>query len=106
MMTFFDVQPEDWDEGTNFYFNVLMRIIAVRPGSGILDHGVQEYWDMDHLTDARPYCTLFYLNYFLDKDTDWEIECVPHCVVGVRQGESPEWIEMIDFDTQEPWRID
>lgn len=107
-MNFFDEKPHDLAPDGQYYFNVLVKTIAVNPQCADImrQQNLDELVSIEHITDARPYIIYCYIGYHLDKDTEYEIECCPHCVVEVSATEGITWWDMLDFDTDDFWRID
>lgn len=106
-MNFFDQDLEFFPSGAQYYFNVLVRVVAINPihAEEILGQGVTEICSIEHITDPRPYIICFLIDDEIDKDTEYEIECYPHCVVEVDQKTGVFWWDMLDFDTEDPWEI-
>ncbi len=107
-MNFFDEDPMALPRDAQYYFNIVVRTIGVNPqyAEKYLGDNVDEICFLDKLTDPRPQMFYFFIDDELDKDMEYEIESYPHCVVEVSEQLGVSWWEMIDFDTEDPWRID
>ena len=108
-MTFFDEDPKSLPEDAQYYFNVLVKIIAIHPD--LAEHvfgadDIQEMCFIDEITSPRPSVIYCFVDDDLDEDTEFEIECYPHCVVEISQSLGVSWWRMLDFDPDDPWRID
>lgn len=115
-MLFFDEHPLHLPKDAVYYFNILVICIAVSPEytDEIFPEGVVDLWYCDHLTDPRPYAIHFYavddVEEMYDEEADdyndYEITFHPHCVVETDPKLGITWFHMIDFDTDDNWRID
>lgn len=107
-MNFFDEDPMSLPRDGQYYFNILVRTIAVNPrcAEQYLGKDIDEMCFIEKLTDPRPQMYYCFVDDELDEDLDFEIECFPHCVVEVSKSLGVSWWEMLDFDTEDPWRID
>ena len=103
--TFFDLDPNALPADANtFYFNILIKDIALRPGDLELPSitGMSDLWYIDHITDARPWVAHFYI----DKDNaDDTVVEYPHCVIEIRDSGEVSWYHMIDYDTDDRWKL-
>lgn len=107
-MNFFDTDPVSLPKDGQYYFNVLVMCIAINPADAeqYLGKDVNEIQYIENLTAARPYLLYCFIDDELDKDTEFEIECYPHCVVEVSGQLGISWWDMLDFDTDDAWRIE
>ena len=107
-MNFFDEDPMSLPRDAQYYFNVLVRIIGIHPSlaNEVLGKGIEEVCYIEDIAEPRPTITYCFTDESLDEDTEFEIECFPHCVVEVSQSLGVSWWDMLDFDTDDPWRID
>lgn len=114
-MQFYDEHPMHLPNDGEYYFNILVICIAISEdyADEILPEGVEDIWYCDHLTDPRPYAIHFYREdpdemYDEEEDdcNDYEISYYPHCVVELSPTLGVTWFEMLDFDTEDLWRID
>lgn len=107
-MNFFDEDPMSLPCDAQYYFNVLVRTIAVHPSVAqeVLGGQTEEVIFTEDITSPRPTVTYCYIDDELDEDTEFEIECFPHCVVEISESLGVSWWDMLDFDTDDPWRID
>lgn len=114
-MVFYDENPMHLPNDAQYYFNILVVCIAISDeyGDEILPSGVEDIWFCDHLTDPRPYAIHFYreeqeemYDEEIEDYNDYEIEVFPHCVIEISETLGITWFHMIDFDTDDNWRID
>lgn len=107
-MNFFEEDPMSLPQDGQYYFNILVKTIAINPQQAeqYLGKGIDEIVYIDQITGPRPYIFYCYIDDELDKDIEYEIEYIPHCVVEVSESLGVSWWEMLDFDTEDPWRID
>lgn len=103
--TFFDIEPKALPSDANtFYFNVLIKDIALRPGDlelpSITD--MSDLWYIEHVMDARPWVAHFYIDEDNAKDTVIEY---PHCVIEIRDSGEISWYHMIDYETEDRWKL-
>lgn len=100
---FFDLDPSSLPSGNNqYYFNVLVKCIALRPGDMELPliAGIVDLWYIEHITDPRPWVAHFYIDEENAKD---KVEEYPHCVVEVCENGELAWYPMIAWDTIDRW---
>lgn len=107
-MNFFDEDPMSLPRDGQYYFNILVRTIAVNPSLAkkIFPEKIDEICFIGDITQPRPCVTYTFIDDELDDDIEFEIECHPHCVVEISQSLGVSWWDMLDFDTNEPWRIE
>ena len=107
-MSFFDYDPMSCPRDGQYYFNILVTNIGINPlmENGPLDQGIVDFWDIQNINEPRPSITHVYIDDTLEEDIDLDITRVPHCVVEVSASFGISWEHMIDFDTDDPWRID
>lgn len=107
-MNFFNEDPDTLPIDGQYYFNILVRTIAINPlvAEQYLGKGIDEACYIEKLTDPRPQLFYCFVDDELNPDIDYEIESYPHCVVEVSEQLGVSWWEMLDFDTEDPWRID
>lgn len=107
-MSFFDEEYLALPSDGQYYFNVLVFCIGVNPNKAIevLGRGVQEVTYIDSINDARPHAEFFFIDETLADDVPYQIEEFQHCVVEVSEQLGVSWYEMLDFDTEDPWRIE
>lgn len=104
---FWDLRPEAFSAGAQFYFNVLVICIAVSPSQAEYIFGnkdVQEFYTIDELTSSRPIFKYFYINDDIKEDLGFEVVYNPHSIVVLSDGEVT-WYDMIDFLTEDLWEI-
>lgn len=113
MSTFFDLEGGLYDPNSQFYFNVMVYEIGLAPADWAEVFGDIEIENMtsirylQYLTDARPRMYLFYPldeQEAIEKDINFDIAYYDHQVVEVN-GTNVTWTDMIDFDTDDLWRI-
>lgn len=107
-MNFFDEDPISLPNDGQYYFNILVVCAAINPANAeqYLGKGIDEIQYTENLTAARPYLLYCFIDDELDKDTEFEIECYPHCVVEVSEQLGISWWEMLDFESEDTWRIE
>lgn len=107
-MNFFDEDPMSLPCDAQYYFNILVICVAINPqcSDEILGEGIEELTYIDKITDARPCAVFLYVDDELDDDIEYEMECYPHCVVEVSGQLGVSWWPMLEFDTDDPWRIE
>lgn len=105
-MNFFDEDLKNTDN--EYYFNVLVTTIAINQNctNRYLDSGINEITYIEKITSPKPQIVYCFVDNELDKDLEYEILNFPHCVVEVDAEKGIYWWNMIDFDTDDPWRID
>lgn len=104
---FFDEPYLDLPEKAQYYFNILIISIAISPqyAQEIFQNKVINLWDIQGVNDPRPIAIHIYTSYHINKDFDYEVQCIPHQVLEVNENEI-SFYEMIDYDTSDPWRLD
>lgn len=107
-MNFFDEDPKNFQQSAQYYFNVLVKTIAIHPNLArqIFNTNIEEIFFIDKITSPRPNIIYCFIDDELDEDTEFEIEYFPHCVVEVSEITGVTCYDMLDFDTDDPWRID
>lgn len=107
-MYFFDEDPMSLPNDAQYYFNICVTTIAIHPqcAEQYLGANVEEAIYTEQITSPRPRVYYFYIDDELDEDMEYEIENFPHCVVEISKTLGVAWWEMIDFDTNDLWRID
>lgn len=108
-MTFFDNHPQHLPYDGEYYFNILVTCIALQPELAkevFPQQEIVDIWDLDKITEARPQVVHIYSDETLSQDIDFEIQCFPHTVVEISQKYGISFYDMIDFDTEEPWKIE
>lgn len=107
-MSFFDEEPMSLPRDGQYYFNILVVCIGVSPQlmqeNGFSD--LLDIWDIQELTEPRPKIIHIYQDECLDEDIEYEMTYFPHCVVEVSPSLGVSWWDMLDFETDDPWRID
>lgn len=110
---FYQFSPDSLPKGAQYYFNILVVTFVLSPQfqqeEEVISGEVDDIWFLDNLLDARPYIVHVYVDEEIDweeEDVDFMIDYEPHCVVEVGQNGEICWYDMIDFDTEDPWRID
>ena len=105
-MYFYDIDPMAFESGSQFYFNVVVYIMLIHEDDPFLPKDVDEQWYCDKITDARPtiygVCRTDDLTY----EEVYEIECYPHCVVEITKEQEVMWYDMLEFDTEDMWKIE
>lgn len=107
-MNFFDLDPGSFSKSSQFYFNVLVINVAISPQYAKEYFGNELIYEINYLeklTDTRPTYIHFYVDE-LDEDAEFEMSYEPHCVVEVDRRNNVYWYDMLDFMTDDPWRID
>lgn len=104
---FFDESEYDLPKDAQYYFNILVICVAVSPryAQNIFDKDIIDIWDIQQITNPRPNVVHVFVDKHIDEDIDFLIECFPHSVVEIDQ-QKIGFYDMIDFDTNDPWRID
>lgn len=106
-MNFFDIEPAALPQRSQYFFNIVVRIISVNPevtrqALGI--EGVDSICDIEHIMDSRPY--ILYIDTDEEKEFgEYSYEEYSHCVVEVSPFEV-SWYNMLDSDVNTRWRID
>lgn len=104
---FFEEPYLSLPKDAQYYFNVLIICIALAPDYAeelFGNNSIVDLWDIQRVNDARPVAIHTYVSRNLNKDFDYEIECFPHQVVEVT--DNVAFYDMIDYDTDDPWRLD
>lgn len=110
-MYFYDIPEHGLPKNSQYYFNIFVICVAIRPDCGLEIFGnsqINDIWYLDDITAARPYVYHFYVEQELvdDEDNaDFYIEGYPHCVVEIQDNYNICFYEMIDFDTDDLWEI-
>jgi hypothetical protein len=65
---------------------------------------MQDIWYIDKINSPKPSIFHFYIDPTIEYE--WEIEAFPHSVVEITPKGVISFYDMIDFDTEDPWRID
>lgn len=107
-MNFFDIKPSSLPEGAQYFFNILVITIAVTPEIWeelIGNLSIQHIWYAEDLTAPEPQAICLYQEEEMEEDCDFEIAMYPHRVVELYNNDIA-WYDMIDFDTDDPWRLD
>lgn len=110
-MNFFDIKPESLPFDGQYYFNILVIVMAVNKEAWtqlVADtdiQGLECIWYTDEITSPQPKAYCIYLEDSLREDELFEISIYPHKVVEI-SGNDISWYDMIDFDTDDPWSID
>lgn len=113
MSTFFDLEDGFYGPDSQFYFNVMVYEIGLAPTTwfevfgDIEIEGMVSVKYLQYLTTARPRLYLFYpLNEqeATEQDIDFDITYYDHQVVEVN-GTNIAWTDMIDFKTDDFWRL-
>lgn len=81
MENFFDIPREFFSKNSDFYFNILVISIAVRPELmreylGV--DGIDSIWFLTHLTDSRPKFIYCYAEEKVESDLEFEVYCESH----------------------------
>lgn len=119
-MTFYDIPENGLPRENEYYFNVLVICIAVIPqlAKELLGENVDEIYYLDQITSTRPTVYHFYIEPELGIQYDeteeeeyreevvYEICLFPHSVVEISPQGEISFFEMLDFDTEDFWRID
>ena len=94
---FFDTPYSELPKRAQYYFNILIISIAVQPEvlTDILGHkNTVDLWDVQNAS------------YNLDRDSDYEICCIPHQVLEITPNNKISFYDMIDYDTDDPWGLE
>ena len=77
---FFDEPYLQLPQDAQYYFNVLILCIAVSPqfAQEMFQNNIVDMWDIQKVTDARPIAIHIYITHHINKDFDYEIQCLPH----------------------------
>lgn len=105
---FFDEPYSQLPQDAQYYFNVLILCIAVSPqfAQEMFQNNIVDMWDIQKVTDARPIAVHIYITHHINKDFDYEIQCLPHQVLEIDPKIGVSFYEMIDYNTDDPWRLD
>lgn len=105
---FFDEPYSQLPQDAQYYFNVLILCIAISPqfAQEIFQNNIVDMWDIQKVTDARPIAIHIYITHHINKDFDYEIQCLPHQVLEIDPKIGVSFYEMIDYNTNDPWRLD
>lgn len=119
-MMFFDIPKSRMPNDSTYYFNVLVFFITIQPQYaqeyGLTDD-ITEIWYTEHITDSRPYVINICLTddgyYDLEEqeeeeysDTEFQMCAFPHQVIEITNDGTIIPYDFIDFDFNDPWRID
>lgn len=107
-MSFFDSDPNSCPRDGQYFFNILVVNIGINPNNSnqALGQGIKNLWNIQNIVEPRPYIIHIFEDEEIDDDLIFEITMIPHCVVEVSQSLGICWEHMLDFDTDDPWRID
>ena len=107
-MSFFDEEYMALPNDGQYYFNVLVFCIGIHPRKAdeYLGVGVDEITYIDEINDARPRAFFFFVDDTLPDDTPFQVEKYPHSVVEVSDQLGVSWYDMLDFEPDDPWRIE
>lgn len=103
---FFDLDPMTLPAGNpQYYFNVLVKCVALRPGDMELPliPGINDLWYLEHITDPRPWIAHFYVD---EDNAEDVVKEYPHCVIEVQNNGEVCWYPMIDWETVDRWDLE
>lgn len=97
-MNFFDLEPMGCPRDAVYYFNILVVNIMFSPSAGF---EYEEYWDLQHILDPRPYVVHLYTEdeeEIFENGDIFEVEYFPHSVVETSQSLGVCFYDMLDED--------
>lgn len=105
---FFDEPYNALPKDAQYYFNILIICIAVSPqyAQEIFQQNIIDMWNIQNINDGRPFAVHIYTTHHINKDFEYELQCLPHQVLEVDPKLGISFYEMIDYDTDDPWRLD
>lgn len=101
-MLFFDIVPEGFPVGAQFFFNLAIAIIAIPIRSTLLPYDITDYWYLGGITDSRPFAIHVYRDETVAADT---IETFPHCVLELDPSGDICWYDLVDYITDDIWEL-
>lgn len=102
MLMFFDIVPEGFPAGAQFFFNLAIATIAIPLQSILLPPGIEDYWYLGGVTESRPFAIHIYRDERVSKDV---VETFPHCVLELDPTGDICWYDLIDYETDDPWEL-
>ncbi len=105
---FFDEPYNALPKNAQYYFNILIVCIAVSPqyAQETFQQNIINMWDIQGITDGRPYAVHIYTTHHINKDFQYELQCLPHQVLEVDSEQGISFYDMIDYYTDDPWRLE
>lgn len=106
-LTFFDINPEEFQEDSQYFFNVMVIYFAVNKSlKDELLNGENKIVYLEKITSFRPYIVIAAVEDDIEEDIDGEVEYYPHSVVEITKDKDVDWWSMLDFETDYGWRIE
>lgn len=101
-MTFYEIDPLDFPEGAQFYFNLVVATIEISYESDILPKEIYDYWYLGGIKESRPFAIYIY-RYHGKENNMYNVETYQHCVLEIDPNQEVCWYEMLDYETEDPW---
>ena len=95
-MLFFDIIPEGFPAGAQFFFNLAIATIAIPLKSTLLPLGIDDYWYLGAVTESRPFAIHIYRD---ERVTSNDVETFPHCVLELDPTADICWYDLVDYET-------
>ena len=101
-MLFFDIEPEGFPAGAQFFFNLVIGIIVIPENSTLLPLDIIDYWYLGGISSSRPFAIHIYRD---ERATYNLIDAFPHCVLELDKTGEICWYDLVDYETNDPWEL-